>query len=68
MSRWLHAALMSVCLSVVYESSPVKADEANAEPIATVEFQPLSAATSRLLDAIQFQHTHQQTVHSEGYS
>ncbi len=57
MSRWLHAALMSVCLSVVYESSPVKADEANAEPIATVEFQPLSAATSRLLDAIQFQGT-----------
>ena len=57
MSRWFYAALMSVCLSVVYESWPVKADEANGEPIDSVEFQPLAAATGRLLEALQFQGT-----------
>lgn len=52
--RW---TVLLVCLGCCLTSVGVRADEPAAEPITTVEFQPLASATTRLLSALQFQGT-----------
>ena len=57
MSRWLCLFWMGMCLFFIDGITVVHADEPAVEPIGTVEFQPLAAATGRLLEALEFQGT-----------
>ena len=57
MSRWLGWVLLVVCCSLPAGLPEVSADDAATGPIGTVEFQPLAAATARLLEALEFQGT-----------
>lgn len=57
MTRWVFVQF--ACLVALFFSGSTNswADEATNEPIGNVEFQPLAAATTRLLDALKFQGT-----------
>ena len=57
MLSWRHISLSVVCWGMLLGCSVALADEPGPEPIEGVEFQPLSAATGRLLEALQFQGT-----------
>jgi len=57
MSRWLNFIILGVCCWLPTHRAHLRADDAGLNPIGTVEFQPLAAATGRLMEALEFQGT-----------